>query len=102
MFNVSFRLLVHHRCFSIVLKKILQVSPKEEDMPTTTIDLSSDFNGLYNRILRYLRLSSALRQQSAFVVMPEHMKATAAQQLLASTFARWDNPRVCKYRQEQP
>lgn len=56
-------------------------------MPTTTIDLSSDFNGLYNRILRYLRLSSALRQQSAFVVIPEHMKATAAQQLLASTFA---------------
>jgi len=38
MFNVSFRLLVHHRCFSIVLKKILQVSSKEEDMPTTTID----------------------------------------------------------------
>ena len=37
-FNVSFRLLVHHRCFSIVLKKILQVSSKEEDMPTTTID----------------------------------------------------------------
>ena len=71
-------------------------------MPTTTIDLSSDFNGSYNRILRYLRLSSALRQQSAFVVIPEHMKATAAQQLLASTFARWDNPRVCKYRQEQP
>lgn len=46
-------------------------------MPTTTIDLSSDFNGLYNRILRYLRLSSALRQQSAFVVIPEHMKAIA-------------------------
>lgn len=71
-------------------------------MSTTTIDLSSDFNGLYNRILRYLRLSSALRQQPAFVVIPEHMKTTAAQQLLASTFARWDNPRVCKYRQEQP